>query len=210
MFGLNNLVYTFDDEKSQFPITPLIHRTLYKRGVAMSRTVWLSIFCFLLISNSFAQPASSRDAIRYGFTGGYADNFYKADFMNLPGCSTCSHPNFRNGRGDGLFAGAFFHFPINTSVGFDLTYMYADLSGSFYVDEINLTPIMQNGTVKLVSLVYRQTLKTTMYTVGIEPQLYYYFFDAFRFSAGIGLSVIMKGACLQTTTLTDKNYFFYV
>jgi hypothetical protein len=177
----------------------------------MYRTLFLALLCVFVASQAKAQPPSFVQTFQAGLMGEYSSNIYGADFMNLPGCSTCTHTNFTKGHGDGFLAGAFVRFPLGPLVGLDVAFGYTDQSGSLSADDVRLTPVTHNGEVKIQPLVFRQTIDATVHSICIEPQAYYYFYDAFRFSAGVGISAVIKGACTQTETIVDttSDYIFY-
>ncbi len=173
----------------------------------MLRAFSLLLFCLLVVFSSFAQPSSSRETIRVGFIGDYASNKYEADFLDLPICPVCTHPNFQGDISSGFRTGVFMRLPLADRFSIDLALTYSDQSGGLSYAQSNTIPLTNGTVVKLADGVLRTDINTKITTFDIEPRVNYRLLRSVRVSAGVGFGFVIESTYdKKQNIIVSKEY----
>lgn len=121
-----------------------------------------------------------RKPLRIGITGGYALNRHAADFLNndllqlfrFQGSEGKFPDNFREGLGNGLFAGVLAQIPLDDAFSLSFRASASQHDASLTTKEVYPTRVGTGGGVDTASYSLH-TLKTVLPSVGVEALLAY-------------------------------------
>ena len=157
----------------------------------MKKLILILVLCFsygiLLAEANPLEPEKSKIEAGYGIFGNLNYNFHSPNFNRIAGISSCC-PKFGEGDGFGFSVGLTYIFPIFNK-------FYVDLRGGLFtfdgkIEGNEYTTVNLDG--EDVRGLFKNTIESSLISVGIEPMIGYNFWDNFLLKAGFHIGYLIK------------------